>query len=238
MNRREEKGPKTAETSFTEGDTNYSRVITSNKRALDSLSRIFPETKASELEVSCSKRGRLQVKMFGQGKRTSPLYTEEKDTNKQRLNPSVPNQIKTSLGSEQEVFIAEKEKEIEGKQKSIQENRGIDDDENEDRATRERARDRIIENQQRIDAVENEREKLEEGTSLRERVRNIFKKYGFTVSTIVLAVGTTIGVTVSSLTRGLSSATQSRTLRPDQLRSIPHLPYLVLSHLLPLSHLS
>ena len=152
------------------------------------------------------------------------------------MNPSVPNQIKTLLGLEKEVFIAEKEKEIEGKQKSIQENRGIDDDENEDRATRERAR--IIENQERIDAVENEREELEEGTSLRERVRNIFKKYGFTVSTIVLAVGTAIGVTFSSLTRGLSSATQSRTLRPDQLRSIPHLPYLVLSHLLPLFHLS
>ena len=152
------------------------------------------------------------------------------------MNPSVPNQIKTSLGLEKEVFIAEKEKEIEGKQKSIQENRGIDDDENEDRATRERAR--IIENQERIDAVENEREELEEGTSLRERVRNIFKKYGFTVSTIVLAVGTAIGVTFSSLTRGLSSATQSRTLRPDQLPSIPHLPYLVLSHLLPLFHLS
>ena len=81
MNRGEEKGPKTAETSFTEGDTNYSRVITSNKRALDSLSRIFPKTKASELEVSCSIRGRLQVKMFGQGKSTSPLYTEEKGTN-------------------------------------------------------------------------------------------------------------------------------------------------------------
>ena len=113
---------------------------------------------------------------------------------------------------------------------------GIDDDENEDRATRERAR--IIENQERIDAVENEREELEEGTSLRERVRNIFKKYGFTVATIVLAVGTAIGVTFSSFTRGLSSATQSRTLRPDQLRSIPHLPYLVLSHLLPLFHLS
>lgn len=67
MNRGEEKGPKTAETSFTEGDTNYSRVITSNKRALDSLSRIFPETKASELEVSCSKRGRLQVKNVWSG---------------------------------------------------------------------------------------------------------------------------------------------------------------------------
>ena len=34
---------------------------------------------------------------------------------------------------------------------------------------------------------------------------NIFKKYGFTVSVVVLAVGTTIGVIVSALKRGLRS---------------------------------
>ena len=46
---------------------------------------------------------------------------------------------------------------------------------------------------------------LEEGTSLRERVRNIFKKYGFTVSAVVLAVGKMIGVIVSVLSKGLTS---------------------------------
>jgi hypothetical protein len=61
------------------------------------------------------------------------------------------------------------------------------------------------EKRKQIDAVENEREGLEEGISLRERVKNIFKKYGFTVRAVILAVGTVIGVIVNSLTKGLKS---------------------------------
>ena len=49
---------------------------------------------------------------------------------------------------------------------------------------------------------------LEEGTSLRERVRNIFKKYGFTVSAVVLAVGKMIRVIVSALSKGLTSVVE------------------------------
>ena len=61
-------------------------------------------------------------------------------------------------------------------------------DENEEQTIRER--ERITENQERINVLENKRE-VEEGTSLRERVRNIFKKYCFTGSAVVLAAGTT-----------------------------------------------
>ena len=131
--------------------------------------------------------------------RKHPLYTEEKGTSKQRLDLSLPNKMKTS---EREALIAQKEKEIEEKQKSIKEDRGIADDENEDQAIRERVRERVIGNRERNVALENKREELEEGTSLRERVRNIFKKYGFTVSAVVLAEGRTIGMIVSALTRG------------------------------------
>ena len=131
--------------------------------------------------------------------RKHPLYTEEKGTSKQRLDLSLPNKMKTS---EREALIAQKEKEIEEKQKSINEDRGIADDENEDQAIRERVRERVIGNRERNVALENKREELEEGTSLRERVRNIFKKYGFTVSAVVLAVGRTTGMIVSALTRG------------------------------------
>ena len=120
--------------------------------------------------------------------RKHPLYTEEKGTSKQRLDLSLPNKMKTS---EREALIAQKEKEIEEKQKSIKEDRGIADDENEDQAIRERGRERVIGNRERNVALENKREELEEGTSLRERVRNIFKKYCFTGSAVVLAAGTT-----------------------------------------------
>ena len=46
---------------------------------------------------------------------------------------------------------------------------------------------------------------IEEGMPLRERIKEIFKKYGFTVTAVLLSVGTTIGVVVSSLTNGLKS---------------------------------
>lgn len=39
----------------------------------------------------------------------------------------------------------------------------------------------------------------------RERVKNIFRRYGLTVTAVVLAVGTIIGVIVNSLTKGLKS---------------------------------
>ena len=64
-------------------------------------------------------------------------------------------------------------------------------------------RERINENTQRRDEITHEREELEERLSLRERVKNI--KYGFTVTVVVLVVGTIIGVIVHSLTRGLQS---------------------------------
>ena len=50
-----------------------------------------------------------------------------------------------------------------------------------------------------------EREQLRKQLSLRERVKEIFKKYGFTVTAVLLAVGTAIGVVVSSLTKGLKA---------------------------------
>ena len=87
------------------------------------------------------------------------MHTEEKVTNKQKLNPSLPKQINISRGPEQDFLIAQEDNEIEELQKSIQEDWGIADDENEDRATRERLKERIIENQERIDALENERKK-------------------------------------------------------------------------------
>ena len=102
-------------------------------------------------------------------------------------------------------MIAQKDKEISELQKSIREDKRIANDENEHPSERERARERITEKRGHIDALENEREKLEEGASLRERVKNIFKKDGFTVAAVLLALGAVIGVIVNSLSKGLKT---------------------------------
>ena len=207
MNRGKEKEPSTAETSFIEGSP-LSRVLTSNAKAWETLTGIFPEAKATELEATYSKTGKLQVKMFGQGKRAYPLFTKDKDTGGQRLNPILPRQIKSALGTERDTLIVQKEKEIEELHKSIREDEEIANNENEQPSARERAREKIAEKLEQINALENERDELEERVSLREKVKNIFKKYGFTVTAVFLAVGTVmsvIGVIIDSLTKGLKS---------------------------------
>ena len=57
--------------------------------------------------------------MFGQDKKTYPLHTEGRGTNKQRLNPSLPKQMYTSLSLEREVLIAREEREIEIERKKF-----------------------------------------------------------------------------------------------------------------------
>ena len=204
MNREKEKDPYTDETSFIEGSP-LSRVLTSNAKAWDSLTGIFPDANAIELEAFYSKTGKLQVKMFGQGKKAYPLFTKDKDTGEERLNPALTKEIKSALGPEREILIAQKEKEIEELQKSIREDEEIANNENEQPSVRERAREKIAEKLEQIDAIENERDEIEERVSLREKVKNIFKKYGFTVAAVFLAVGTVIGVIVNSLTKGLKT---------------------------------
>ena len=80
------------------------RVSSLQKRRHGTLLPEFTKAKASELEVCYSETGRLLVKMFGQGKKTYLLYTKDKGTNKERLNPSIPKQIKTSFGPESRGF--------------------------------------------------------------------------------------------------------------------------------------
>ena len=159
MNREKEKEPTTAETSFIEGSP-VSRVLTSNRRAWEALKRIFPGAKATDIDVSYSKKGRLQVKMFGQGKKAYDLYTVQRGTKVERLNPNLPKEIRKALGTEREVLISTKEKDIQELQKSIREDQIIVEDENENQQVRNRAREIIAVKQEQIDALENEREEL------------------------------------------------------------------------------
>ena len=149
MNREKEKGSGIAETSFIEGSP-FSRVITADAKAWEALTGMFPDAKAIELEAAYSKTGKLQVKMFGQGKKAYPLFTKDKNTGEQRLNPILPRQIKSALGQEREILLVLKEKEIEELQESIREDEEIANNENEQPSVRERAREKIAEKLERF----------------------------------------------------------------------------------------
>ena len=63
----------------------------------------------------------------------------------------------------------------------------------------------IEEQRNEISRLEAENDIIEERMSLRDRVKAIFKKYGFTVFAVVSAVGLVIGVIVNNLKKGLTS---------------------------------
>ena len=55
-----------------------------------------------------------------------------------------------------------------------------------------------------IDERNQENEAMEEKLSLRQRIKEIFKKHGFTAFAVATAIGTVIGVIVSNLKAGLT----------------------------------
>ena len=76
-------------------------------RSWDAITRLFPKASATDLETSYSANGRLQVKMSGYGKKTYPLFTTDRSTKQDRLNPSLTKEIKDALGKSAEQIIAE-----------------------------------------------------------------------------------------------------------------------------------
>ena len=97
--------------------------------------------------------------------------------------------------------------------KQLQEYQEVADNENEETDVRERARDKYndknAEKTQFVNKREQavrEREQLAEKLPLRERLKDLFKKHGFTIATVVIAVGITIGVLAEILADGASVA--------------------------------
>ena len=174
MRKGEERGSKTAGTSFIKGTSvNIVALISAREK----LYLKYPDRKPTKLRVE-RKEEFLQFPM---------IMARELQVNMKFSKQMVPfksflDRFNKILGPKRQELIAQKDNNIEELQKSIQEDEQIADYENEDQTIRERERERITEKRQQIDALENEREKNLKKALHRERMRNTFKKYGFTVT--------------------------------------------------------
>ena len=92
-------------------------------------------------------------------------------------------------------------------ERQIEEDKRVIEDENTSPSEREAAEARNTEREEELARLDPQVQEREKALSLRERAKNIFKKYGFTVTAVLLAVGTTIGVVVCKLTKGIESVT-------------------------------
>jgi len=133
----------------------------------------------------------------------------DQDKKYARLEASLEEEIKNRNAMEERVNqtkllddLKEQESELQCQNAEDQE---IIQDENASPSDIEAARDRVAERNEELTHLQTQIEERERVRPLSERVKDIFKKYGVTVTAIVLAAGVTIGVVVSSITNSLKA---------------------------------
>ena len=141
---------------------------------------------------------RVEVRLKRGGGKYHLLFNSDGE-----VNEKLPKTITNVLVTPAEDIIRAKEEEISRREKKIDELHASRETASVNQ--REQIDANIEEQQNEISRLEAENEIIEERMSLRDRVKLIFKKYGFTVFAVVSAVGLVIGVIVSNLKKGLTS---------------------------------
>ena len=178
------------ETSFIEGIDEHTRLITEESKRDEAWGEIrskFPYADTTKFTATLDDIGRVFVKLIRGNAKYSPLFNKDGE-----VNEKLPKTVIKALGTPAKDIIRTNEEEIQEIQASLEtasENNDAD----------------IEEKRNEISRLEAENERIEEQMSLRDRVKLIFKKYGFTIFAVVSAVGLVIGVIVNNLKKGLTS---------------------------------
>ena len=97
-------------------------------------------------------------------------------------------------------------KEQEGElQRQNEEDQAVIDNEDASPSDKQAAEGRVAERQEELARLRTQIDERERALPLRERVKEIFKKYGVTVTAIVLAAGVTIGAVIGAITNALKA---------------------------------
>ena len=197
------------ETSFTTGGdiSEITPLMSKEKnrqKAAEILKSKFPkwDPKNSSFNATLNKKGEVEV-MLSDSRKAVPHVIMDADGNVDEREIKKSKKIQNSLGPRAEDIVETNLEEMtrrENKKKELN-----DSLETASENQREQIVANMEEQQSEISRLEAENERIEERTSLRDRVKLIFKKYGFTVFAVVSAVGLVIGVVVSNLKKGLTS---------------------------------
>ena len=191
------------ETSFIEGIDEHTPLITKETKrdeAWDRIKRKFPNINPanSSFTATLDEYDRVEVRLKRDKGKYHLLFNSDGE-----VNEKLPKKIIKALGTPAEDIIITKEEEISRRENKIKELQASRETASENQ--REQIDANIEEQQNEISRLEAENEIIEERMSLRDRVKLIFKKYGFTVFAVVSAVGLVIGVIVNNLQKGLTS---------------------------------
>ena len=191
------------ETSFGGDISNTMSLVEARReKAWEVIKREFPNAEASII-ADYNKDGTLTVQK-STAKRPYIVFTKNRTTGEQQIAPKLPNEIIKALGPRDEKIVQTSEEKIARRNKKISE---LQDqlEKTSDEHMRDNLNQTIPEEQDMIAQLEIANEKIEQRMTLRDRVKTIFKKYGFTVFAVASAVGVIIGVIVANLKNGLTS---------------------------------
>ena len=194
---------KNEETSFSGGASETEKwVETSLKNIDEALARIkrkFPnfDPANSPFTFGLDKFDQVIVKLKIEGGKYHQLFNKDGD-----LNEKLPKTIIDYLGSSAKKIIETNEEEIEILNKKISELQSQLE------TALENQKENISQTINRIQDMKNqleiENEKIEQRMTLRDRVKAIFRKYGFTILAVASAVGVVIGVIVANLKKWIN----------------------------------
>ena len=88
-------------------------------------------------------------------------------------------------------------------QQQNEEDRAIIEDENTTQLDKDAAEERIADRNEELARLQTQIAEREASMPLRERIKEIFKKNGFTVASIFIAAGVTIGAVIGAMTNAL-----------------------------------
>ena len=157
----------------------------------------------SKFTATLDEFDRVQVKLIRKGGKPALLFKENGE-----VDEELPKTIIKALGPRAEDIVETNREEMTRRENKIKELHASRETASRETASgnqREQIDANIEQQQNEISRLEAENERIEERMSLRDRVKLIFKKYGFTVFAVVSAVGLVIGVIVSNLQKGLTS---------------------------------
>ena len=126
-----------------------------------------------------------------------------------RLEASLEEEIKSRNAMEERLNQTKLLDDLKEQESDLQrqnaEDQAIIRDENASPSDTAAAQERVEERNEELARLQTQIEERERALPLLERVKEIFKKYGVTLTAIVLAAGVTIGVVVSSITKALKA---------------------------------
>ena len=172
---------------------------------LEEIQKLKDEKRALESEKKTKQKQISQLQ-----KDTIQYNTIQEEVAKLRHDTGELDQHLNELRAKEETLkpLKELEQEAEELNHKITEDKQLIDDENTSPSARAAAEARVAENEAELDRVNAELEVRERERPLLERIKDIFKKYGWTLQALVLAVGVILGVIALAAKKGTKVVSQ------------------------------